>query len=218
MSSLFQPFINNASSEEDDIGGERDDIVEAISKAGGVLAGEPEDKGSGDNEEAGEGDGDGEGNGGGVPAVEAIEPVREVSPIATNLAWLGYTGMLKMVEVSQLDGQYPAPGFAESVKNCQQTREYFDECCARYLPTVMAKAGPVEGLVVMTGIHYANAASTEKEKQIKGESVLGKRPREAIKEPEEEIKSPVAELYKKGTEKSSFTVNITPGVKDPLVY
>jgi len=220
MNSAFQPFINNdSSSEEDDIGGERDDIVEAISAAGGVLAGEPEDKGSDSNQGDGEGDGVGEGDGGGVPDFEEVEPVREVSPIASNLAWLGYTGLLKMVEVSQLDGDYPAPGFAESVKNCNQTRLYFDECCAKYMPSVMAKAGPIEGLVVMTGIHYANAAAGEKEKQIKGESVLGKRPRSEIATSEEvkEIKDPVASLYKSGIKSKS--VNIVPSTeKDPVVY
>lgn len=220
MSSQFQPFINESPSEEDDIGGERDDIVEAISAAGGVLAGEPEAKGSDSNEGDGEGDGDSERDGGGVSEVEEVEPVREVSPIAANLAWLGYTGMLKMVEVSQLEGDYPAPGFAESVKNCNQTRLYFDECCAKYMPTVMAKAGPIEGLVVMTGIHYANAAADEKQKKITGESVLGKRPRSEISTVEEvkEIKDPVASLYKPGNKPRSG-VNIVPSTeKDPVVY
>lgn len=196
MSGVSQAYINNDAngpSEEDDIQGERDDIVEAISAAGGVLAGEIGDEGADSDEESEQG-------ARGDAQSAAVEPVREVSPIAANIAWLGYTSLLRMVETGMLDSEYPAPGFTDKVKNCSQTKEYFDGCLARHLPKYFCNAGPVEGLVVCTTYHYATAASEEKERRLGMKSTREQAQVEEVLPPS---KKPVIEI---------------PSVVDPVVY
>ena len=120
--------------------------------------------------------------------------------------------MLKLVEMSTLDSEYPAPGFSDSVKGCSQTKEYFDECCAKFMPTFMAKAGPAEGLIIMTGMHYASAAAAEKEKT---RGIKGREPEVGEKRPREECQEVFAPPAKKS--QSNIPI-IQTGIRDPIVY